>query len=44
MQYFLRDKLGVSVLLMGYDHHFGSDRLVGLAPYKALGARSASKF
>ena len=38
MQYFLRDKLGVSVLLMGYDHHFGSDRLVGLAPYKALGA------
>lgn len=30
---------GVSVLLMGYDHHFGSDHLASFADYQAAAAR-----
>lgn len=30
---------GVSVLLMGYDHHFGSDHLSSFADYQAAAAR-----
>ena len=33
----LRDRLGVKALLMGYDHHFGSDRSLGFADYQAIG-------
>lgn len=34
---FLRDTYDVRVLLMGYDHHFGSDRLSSSSDYAALG-------
>ena len=37
MQY-LRDRYKVSVLLMGYDHRFGSDRLTNPSDYRAIGA------
>ena len=29
MEYILRDELGVRCLLVGYDHHFGSDLSAG---------------
>ena len=34
----IRDRYGVSVLLMGYDHRFGSDRLTNPSDYRAIGA------
>ena len=34
---FLRDRYGVRLLLMGYDHRFGSDRLASPAGYAACG-------
>ena len=34
----IHDRCGVEVLLMGYDHRFGSDKLTDFADYKALGA------
>lgn len=37
---FLRDEYGVSVLLMGYDHRFGSDRLHRPQDYRRTGAES----
>jgi len=37
MRSVLRDRLGVSVLVMGYDHHFGHDRGLSFADYVALG-------
>ncbi len=33
----LHERCGVEVLLMGYDHRFGSDRLTNIADYAALG-------
>ena len=37
---FLRSDYGVRILLMGYDHHFGSDRLSSPADYVACGKRA----
>ena len=34
----IRERCGVEVLLMGYDHQFGSDRLTDFEEYAALGA------
>lgn len=34
----LKDKYNVRLLLMGYDHRFGSDRLVDFADYKRIAA------
>lgn len=34
----IHERCGVEVLLMGYDHQFGSDRLTSFAAYMALGA------
>lgn len=36
---FLRDEYDVRVILMGYDHHFGSDRLPSHRDYVAVGER-----
>ena len=36
MQEFLLKTLNVKVLLMGYDHHFGSDRLKGFHEYEKI--------
>ena len=33
----IRDTYNVRELVMGYDHHFGSDRLKDLADYQAIG-------
>lgn len=33
----LRDNYGVKVLVVGYDHHFGSDRISDFNTYKELG-------
>ncbi len=33
----VHDRCGVEILLMGYDHQFGSDRLTEFADYAALG-------
>ena len=35
----LHDEYGVSVLLMGYDHRFGSDRLERMQDYRRIGAQ-----
>ena len=35
----LREQYGVSMLVMGYDHRFGSDRLTDFADYKACADR-----
>lgn len=35
----LKNNCHVDVLLMGYDHHFGSDRLCSFADYKAAAER-----
>ena len=37
--HYLHDEQNVDVLLMGYDHHFGSDRLVGFSEYEHVGNR-----
>lgn len=37
MQTYLKDKLNVSALLIGYDHHFGSNRADGFPQYAAYG-------
>ena len=34
---YLHEEQGVDVLLMGYDHHFGSDRLKGFSEYEHVG-------
>lgn len=34
---YLRDKYEVSVLMMGYDHRFGSDRLTHIQDYRRIG-------
>ena len=34
---YLHDRYGVSTLLMGYDHHFGSDRLKTPQDYRRVG-------
>ena len=39
----IRERCGVEVLLMGYDHQFGSDRLTDFADYEALGAETGIK-
>lgn len=36
----LVNNCGVTVLLMGYDHHFGSDHLSSFADYQAAAARA----
>ena len=33
---YLRDEQDVAALLIGYDHHFGSDRLKGFAEYEKI--------
>ena len=33
---YLHDEQGVAALLMGYDHHFGSDRLKGFHEYEKI--------
>ena len=38
MQYLYRQE-GVEVLLMGYDHHFGSDQLKGFSEYEKVARR-----
>ena len=37
MEYILRDELGVRCLLVGYDHHFGSDLSAGFREYVVQG-------
>lgn len=37
MEDFLRKKLGVETLLVGYDHHFGHDRNTGFEDYLRIG-------
>ena len=39
MKQHLRDRYGVTHLLIGYDHHFGSDHLASFADYQAAAAR-----
>ena len=34
--YYLKEHEGVETLLMGYDHHFGSDRLKGFHEYEKI--------
>ena len=34
--YYLKEQEGVETLLMGYDHHFGSDRLKGFHEYEKI--------
>lgn len=36
----IKDEYGVSVLLMGYDHRFGSDRLKRPQDYRRIGAQT----
>ncbi|MDO4930357.1 MAG: riboflavin biosynthesis protein RibF [Bacteroidales bacterium] len=37
MAEYLKGQFGVEVLVIGYDHHFGSDRLAGFDDYRAIG-------
>lgn len=37
MELYLRDKMGVTCLVIGYDHHFGSDVQNGFQQYKLYG-------
>ena len=37
---YLHEKESVTTLLMGYDHHFGSDRLSSIEDYKRAGQRA----
>ena len=37
MEFYLRDKLGAECLVIGYDHHFGSDVQNGFPQYKLYG-------
>ena len=42
MERYLRDRLGVRCLVIGYDHHFGSSRGEGFVQYAAYGRELAA--